>query len=67
VLWRFPKIRGDGFDRCVLSWAVSPWSGFGRDIREIGMIAILVLVDMVQHGSAVCDRCSASSCWSKHR
>jgi hypothetical protein len=28
------------------------------------MIAIFVLVDMVQHGGAVCDGWSASSCWS---
>ena len=40
--------------------------GLGRDIREArGMIAIFVLVHMVQHGSAVCDRWSPSSCWSK--
>jgi len=39
--------------------------GFRADIREAGgMIAIFVLVDMVQHDSAVCDRWSASSCWS---
>jgi hypothetical protein len=46
VLWRFPKIRGDRFDRSALSWALSAWSGFERYIREAGgMIAIFVLVE----------------------
>src|SRR5689334_7609931 len=35
VRWRFPKIRGDGFDRSALSWGLH-LIGFRADIREAG-------------------------------